>query len=85
MIAGFKPSGRHAPAQFHSPSPWPLLIRWIAKHRQPGDEGAGDTLERLLKKVGADRAAKAWERVAGRPCGCQDRKAWMNSRYPYPG
>jgi len=63
--------------------PWPLVIQWVARHRRAGEAGAGDTLERLLHGLGADRAAHWWERLAGRTCGCQDRKVWLNGRYPY--
>ena len=62
---------------------WPFWARWLAKRRQPGDAGAGDTLARILGKVGADRAAKVWEQVTGTACGCSDRRGWLNGRYSY--
>ena len=41
-------------------------------------EYLGDKVERVLKKVGADKAARAYERVTKKPCGCQKRKKAMN-------
>ena len=61
----------------------PIWVKWLASRRQPGEVGAGDTLERFLRAFAADRAAKLWERFAGKSCGCQDRKSWLNRTYPY--
>ena len=62
---------------------WPFWAKAIARRRQPGDTGVGDTLERFLRRLAADKAAQVWERWAGKSCGCKDRKAWMNGRYKY--
>ena len=40
--------------------------------------GLGDFVETVAKLVGADKAAKLYERLSGRSCGCQARKAWLN-------
>ena len=39
----------------------------------------GDRVEEALKKVGADKVARAVERVTKRPCGCQKRKQMLNN------
>ena len=44
-------------------------------------ELAGDRLERLFASVGIDRAAKLYERLSGRDCGCARRKDWMNQAH----
>lgn len=49
----------------------------------PRDRGLGDSLERVFKAVGVDKIAKAVERATGRPCGCAERKAKLNSLVPY--
>ena len=38
----------------------------------------GDKVDRLLKSIGADKAARLIERVGKRPCGCQGRKEALN-------
>jgi hypothetical protein len=39
---------------------------------------AGDLLESAIKRIGADRLAKWWEKATGRPCGCKERREKMN-------
>lgn len=41
-------------------------------------EYLGDKVEKVLKKVGADKVARTYERVTKKPCGCQKRKQRMN-------
>jgi hypothetical protein len=65
-------------------SQWPFWAKAIARRRQPGDTGLGDTLERVLRRVAADQAAQVWERWAGKSCGCKNRQAWLNGKYKYP-
>ena len=39
----------------------------------------GDMTEAMLKKVGADKLAKYYERISGRPCNCAGRKQTLNN------
>jgi len=39
----------------------------------------GDMTEAMLKKVGADKLAKYYERISGRPCNCAGRKQALNN------
>lgn len=39
----------------------------------------GDRISTSLQKVGADRVAKAYEQLTGRPCGCVERTALLNN------
>jgi hypothetical protein len=39
---------------------------------------AGDVVEVIAKRIGADRLAAWWQRQTGRPCGCEGRKARLN-------
>jgi hypothetical protein len=55
----------------------------VAKRRQTGEQGVGDTLARLLKGVAAGKASKVLERITGKSCGCRNRQAWLNQRYNY--
>lgn len=64
------------------PSPWPLLIRGIARRRIDSDQGVGDTVKRILTKVGGDQFEWVMKRL-GIDCGCGSRQAWLNARYPY--
>ena len=46
-------------------------------------QGLGDTIARLANVTGLARAAQAFERLTGRPCGCQQRRQRLNSAVPY--
>jgi hypothetical protein len=40
---------------------------------------AGDLVEAIAKRIGADRLARLWEQWTGLPCGCEERKAKLNA------
>jgi hypothetical protein len=66
-----------------SVTPWQeRLVALVSKLRTPEDRGVGDTLERLLAKVGG-RKIKHLLRLANLPCRCDDRQKWLNERFPY--
>jgi hypothetical protein len=58
------------------------LVAIVSKLRTPEDRGVGDTLERLLAKAGG-RKFKHLMLLMRLPCGCDDRQAWLNERFPY--
>ena len=60
----------------------PRLVRLVSRYRAEGDRGVGDTLERLLAKVGG-RRFKHLMQLINLPCGCEDRQKWLNVRFPY--
>lgn len=70
---------------------WPFKLRVYARFRRPGDAGVGDTMARLFnvlpvyKGLGAGDAFKLAAAKLGFDCGCGDRQAALNRRYPYPG
>jgi hypothetical protein len=39
----------------------------------------GDVTAEMLKKVGAEKLAKAYERLTGRPCNCANRRNALNN------
>lgn len=39
---------------------------------------AGDVVESIAKRIGADRLARWWEKETGIPCGCEARKEALN-------
>ena len=59
---------------------WPIGVKLIAEARKPGDTGVGDTVHRLIPK--ADELI-AWMKRIGIDCGCADRRAALNQRFPY--
>lgn len=60
---------------------WPLWTSAIAKLKEPIDVGVGDTVHRKLGAAG--KLFKAMMEALGVPCGCDDRRAEWNQRYPY--
>jgi hypothetical protein len=63
-------------------SPWPLLIRGIARQRIASDIGVGDTIHRVLGKMGGTQFEWVMKRL-GIDCGCGSRQDWLNSVYRY--
>lgn len=55
----------------------------LGKHTIPPARGLGDSIAKAIHALGADRIAKALERVTGRPCGCKRRQAKLNELVPY--
>ena len=45
------------------------------------EKGLGDTIERVLTKFGLTK--KLMSDLAGRTCGCNSRKQWLNKLLPY--
>ena len=61
---------------------WPLLLAPIKLLAQPGDRGLGDIIARTIGPVGGE-AYKGWYKtIFGRSCGCADRQATLNTRFP---
>lgn len=75
--------GGTAVADHHDRARWPKVARSVAWLRAGGDRGIGDTVARLVAGVGGDTLAEWYERITGGSCGCDDRQAGLNSRYPY--
>jgi hypothetical protein len=46
-------------------------------------KGLGDTVEKIAKTIGADKVAKVYEKISGKPCGCASRKEKLNNKFPY--
>ena len=42
------------------------------------EEGLGDKVEKIAKKVKLDKVAKKIEQVTKKDCGCKKRKDWLN-------
>lgn len=64
-------------------SKWPKLARAVAWLRRPEDIGVGDTVARLAAVAGGDTLADWYQRIVGADCGCRNRQAGLNHRYPY--
>lgn len=52
---------------------------WVAKY-ETASEGVGDTVAKITKATGIDKAVKF---LAGEDCGCNDRKDTLNHLFPY--
>ncbi len=61
------------------------LVRFLSRYADAGDVGLGDTLERLLAWARVDAPWRAALRYLGlEDCGCPQRRALLNQRFPYP-
>jgi hypothetical protein len=60
-----------------------IAVQIITKRKQPGERGVGDTIHRMMG--GPGEKFEVWfAAVFGRSCGCPDRIAWLNRKFPYP-
>lgn len=41
----------------------------------------GDKVEEIIKDIGADELAKAFEKATGTDCGCEERKNFLNKAH----
>lgn len=57
-------------------------VRLVSYFKAPEDAGVGDTVARYAAMLGGE-AFKAWSKKLGMPCGCTQRQAEWNARYPY--
>lgn len=64
-------------------SEWPRAVCILEWFRRKGDNGVGDTLARILGVAGGEAWKKAYKRIMGEDCGCADRQAKLNGKYPY--
>lgn len=49
----------------------------------PPSEGLGDTVEKITRATGIKKAAKWFEKATGKDCGCEERRAKLNSLIRY--
>lgn len=70
----------HAALPFDS---WPLWARSIARLRAQGDQGVGDTVERIIGPDNGDKLKAWYQKTFHRVCGCDGRKADWNIKYNY--
>ena len=72
-----------------SPDTWPILARLLARLRTSDDKGLGDTIARSINLIPTLRgkplgdAFKIVMHKLGKDCGCGDRQAKLNEKYPY--
>jgi hypothetical protein len=65
-----------------TPKSWPLFARTLAKLATPEDRGLGDVVQRQAAKLGGDTFKKLYRQLTGSDCGCRDRQAKLNQRFP---
>lgn len=60
---------------------WPKWASAVASFAKPEDKGVGDTVKRMLGSAGV--LFQATLQALGLPCGCDQRQAEYNARFPY--
>lgn len=61
---------------------WPIWAKAVSRCRHSDDTGLGDTVQRILSKVGGEEFKKVSTDL-GIPCRCGDRQKAWNELYPY--
>ena len=54
-----------------------------AQQKQEGSTGLGDTIEKFTKATGIKAVVDTVYKMAGKDCGCEARKEFLNTRFPY--
>lgn len=61
---------------------WPLFLMPLRLLAQPSDKGLGDLVGRVIGPMGGTAFEEWYLKTFGRPCGCGDRRANLNARFP---
>lgn len=75
----YHPEEFGGPAQAQSPPEIPIPTATTAARPLPDIPLAGDVVEAIARRIGADRLARLWEDWTGKPCGCEERKERLNA------
>jgi hypothetical protein len=59
------------------------VLRRAAEKRNRRSRGLGDTVRKIADATGISAAAKLYERVTGKDCGCKQRQESLNRLVPY--
>jgi hypothetical protein len=62
---------------------WPDWAKDLAKSRQAGDVGLGDTTVHVVGDEASERFQTWFNEKIGTSCGCKKRQAWLNRRFPF--
>tara|TARA_R100000781_G_C4078468_1_gene126903 strand:+ start:95 stop:250 length:156 start_codon:yes stop_codon:yes gene_type:complete len=46
-------------------------------------KGLGDSIEKITKLTGIEKVVKTVSKAVGKDCGCNDRKEFLNKKFPY--
>ena len=46
-------------------------------------KGLGDTIKKITKATGIKKVVDTISKVTGKDCGCEDRKSFLNKKFPY--
>lgn len=55
----------------------------VRTNLKAGAEGLGDVVASITSASGLDRLAKGYEKLTGKPCGCEERQATLNQWFPF--
>jgi hypothetical protein len=61
---------------------WPLAIKELSKLATPEDQGIGDIIERMVRRIGGSAFKSLYNLATGHDCGCCGRQQALNRKYP---
>jgi hypothetical protein len=64
-------------------SDWPVWALAVAKFGHSEDIGLGDTIVHLIGDERSEWFQTWFQQKFGKSCGCSNRQAWLNQRFPY--
>lgn len=62
---------------------WPTWAKELSQSRKIGDSGLGDTVIHVLGDARSEKFKNWWQDTLKTTCGCTERQAWLNARFPY--
>jgi hypothetical protein len=74
---------QHKPSSSVPQEGWPMWAKAVAKLKQGGDGGVGDTVQRIVGSDNSDALKRWYLKTFGRVCGCDGRKDDWNRKYRY--
>lgn len=55
----------------------------VRTNLKAGAAGMGDVVADFTRTTGLDRLAKGYEKLTGKPCGCEERRVRLNLLLPF--
>lgn len=61
---------------------WPKTLIPFKLLAREGDTGLGDVVTRVIGLIGGVAFETWYKKVFKKPCGCENRKTWLNKKFP---
>lgn len=61
---------------------WPIFLKPFKLLAKENDKGLGDIVKHIIGDTNSEAFKKWYKDNMGTTCGCHERQAWLNKKYP---